>query len=195
MPKRWLCPLFFSVALVFGWSIWFASGNGVHSIRAQDASDNPNITAEVPQSAPPGVSQEAWDKESEHCKEIGAEMERRLSLPTDQLHGLPSIHSEWETCAHRFAPVQNPYWPPRPIYKNTIPPVAMPTATLPSNASGRPSAGSNAAPRQSGTRLLPQPPPPEPDFYNPSEPEPAASLTPHFFFGPSSWPAPPSSKD
>ena len=120
-------------SLLLGLSICFASASEENVLWAQDASKDPHITAEVPQTAPSGVSQEDWDKESEHCKKIGAEMERRQRLPPDQLHGLPNIHDDWENCARRVVPVQNQYWPPRPIYKNTIPPVAMPTATPPLN--------------------------------------------------------------
>jgi hypothetical protein len=128
--------------------------------------------------APAGMSQEDWDKELERCNEVGAEMLRRKSLPPDQLHGLPDIHTEREECARRLVPVQYQYFPTRPIYTDTIPAVQLASPTIRSNLTSDPSARAvNSSSSQSdGTSVWQRSGPRVPLKVNPpASPEPAAS--------------------
>jgi hypothetical protein len=72
------------ISLLLGLCVCFASASEENVLWAHDASEDPNTTAVMPQAPPPGESQEEWNEQVEHCKDIGAEMERRQNLPLDQ---------------------------------------------------------------------------------------------------------------
>jgi hypothetical protein len=104
------------------------------NLCAQDTSQDPNMAAKAPQTAPPGWSQADWDKQLEICKEVSAEIVRRQNLTADQLTGLPNISSEVHTCMRMSAPIENRYQPTTPTYIDPIPAVPMASATPPSTA-------------------------------------------------------------
>jgi hypothetical protein len=95
-------------------------------------SHNPNLAAEAPQIAPPGMSQSDWDEQLEVCKAVGEEIVRRQRLTPDQLVGLPDISSEIHMCMRMSAPIKNQYQPLRPRYADPIAAVPMASPTLPS---------------------------------------------------------------
>jgi len=125
--------------LLLSLALCMVSGINGSALRAQDTNQVPNATTEVQK--PPSMSQEAWDKELERCRIVGQEMARRLSLPAEQLHGLPDIHTTWQECAHYSDPIRNQFQPTRPIYTDPIPPVPPATPSLPPSLTGDPSAG------------------------------------------------------
>jgi hypothetical protein len=125
-------------ALLLNLGICIVGGISSSTLQAQDTSEVPNATTEVlkPRSKATGES----DKELERCRIVGQEMARRLSLPAEQLHGLPDIHTTWQECAHYSGPIRNQFQPTRPIYTDPIPAVPLATPTLPPSLTGNPSA-------------------------------------------------------
>jgi hypothetical protein len=159
---RYHCCLLNQVtrALLLNLGICIVGSMSSSTLQAQDTSEVPNATTEVQK--PPSMSQEEWDKELERCRIVGQEMARRLSLPAEQLHGLPDIHTTWQECAHYSGPIRNQFQPTRPIYTDPIPPVPLATPSPPANLSGDPCEEINSPTSQSnGIRsVIPGPPVP-----------------------------------
>jgi hypothetical protein len=112
-----------SRVLLLGLGLYVAGGSGSGRVWAPEANQDPNLAAEASQMAPPGWSQADWDKQLEICKEVGAEVVRRQSLPNGQLVGLPNISRAIHMCERMSAPIVNQYLPPRPIYTDPVLPV------------------------------------------------------------------------
>jgi len=113
-------------------------GIGDSLLWAQDGSQSvAPMGAQIPATAPPGMSQDEWNAEIVQCQNLSAEVRDLRSLPADQLaaQANPYLATEIKNCARMFAPVQNQYQPIKPNSIVPVPavPTASPTPPEPSN--------------------------------------------------------------